>query len=845
MSINWPGTDFNGRKCGVTNGSPTVVVSGNLAMDFSNTDPGAQGNGFLGPDERLYAIASALSYDAAADKTTLTLARNYRGTTVVLDTAKTRSNNCQAGSTNSTIKLDAGASAVDNFYNNCLVTNNGETRVIVSYVGATKIATIGALDGSAATWTTAPTTGSAYTVSGSGQRFDVPPHQGLAAAAAWQLQQLMNLLAQSPTSVASVAALKALPAVVNRVATLTGYFTDGDSGPARQYKMVNVNPGTADNGVIITSDTAGYWWVWQNVPREIDIRTFGAVLDDATDNYAVLKNALAYINTRGYGSLYVPGKLAVASASWYAGGSITMTALGKVKIKGLRGLSWVRITGTTPFTNGLVFQNCGPVHFRDIELVGNSLGGSGNDRFFYFHMTGAATKPMDDLRIAGCRIRNFQTDMWLYYHNEAGTFPMRAHITDNDFVSQAGNSYDPTNLGVSSDIITLQGCSTGKVTAQVHRNRADGNYVKKFLVCFHDTADVFATHNSLDNFGQSGANDSKGGRCFQVYNNSGNDPQNININFNAARSPRNFLYTAATSEVNCIGNFVTGQNDIIDASLPCGVFALNNSYGNICDNEMRECFAGITATGATQESVILARNKFSSSVANAYAIRLPGNIANDALQKFICADNDLLLTGTGSIGYKITGSGSGSNGFIQISGGRVAAGRSCIEASDGAGGGLVCTSLQVGGGIVLAGGCTSFLISVTSSTSPICLDGIVLNAAAIAAAANGLVATGSTNIDINDIVAKNKTSGAGVMLSVDGCRGRMRNVRRDNVADANFYTSTDFGHAKPTWSAAQGTIIQRFIPNEFGSAGSKYIVAEWCNVSGSTTWQELRSLTGN
>jgi hypothetical protein len=58
-----------------------------------------------------------------------------------------RSNTAQNGGTSSTIKLDAAASAVDNYYRDAVVTitsgtGAGQSRVISSYVGATKVATV-------------------------------------------------------------------------------------------------------------------------------------------------------------------------------------------------------------------------------------------------------------------------------------------------------------------------------------------------------------------------------------------------------------------------------------------------------------------------------------------------------------------------------------------------------------------------------------------------------------------------------------------------------------------------------------------------------------------------------
>lgn len=82
------------------------------------------------------------------------------------DLTLTRSNTTQAGSTSSTIVLDASASATTDFYVGHAVSCDArpaEKRLITAYNGTTKVATISALNGSAATWGTVPGT-EAFTV---------------------------------------------------------------------------------------------------------------------------------------------------------------------------------------------------------------------------------------------------------------------------------------------------------------------------------------------------------------------------------------------------------------------------------------------------------------------------------------------------------------------------------------------------------------------------------------------------------------------------------------------------------------------------------------------------------
>jgi hypothetical protein len=68
-------------------------------------------------------------------------ALNGKGDWLLSSSVIIRSNTAQASGA-STITLDAGASAVDNFYNDCIVHAGGQYRPVQSYVGATKVATI-------------------------------------------------------------------------------------------------------------------------------------------------------------------------------------------------------------------------------------------------------------------------------------------------------------------------------------------------------------------------------------------------------------------------------------------------------------------------------------------------------------------------------------------------------------------------------------------------------------------------------------------------------------------------------------------------------------------------------
>lgn len=92
------------------------------------------------------------------------------------------SSTAQAGSSSTTIVLNAGASAIDDYYNDWVVSYDDEEMVITDYVGSTKAATI---DG---TWDTTPSTADEYTLHR--KRVPLSDATGLAANRIWTIMRL-------------------------------------------------------------------------------------------------------------------------------------------------------------------------------------------------------------------------------------------------------------------------------------------------------------------------------------------------------------------------------------------------------------------------------------------------------------------------------------------------------------------------------------------------------------------------------------------------------------------------------------------------------------------------------
>jgi hypothetical protein len=178
---------FNSKVTSTTTTEETIVVNGtmsdtdstantNEALDDSEVDITVTSSAVFYPTQIIRIDDTVDEYCYVAkiiDATTIRVARGLYGTIgshntgkdiYIVDTnlfeqmrdasdASIRTNTAQAGAA-TTITLDTGASASDDFYNGNTVeilsgTGYGQERVITDYVGSTKVATV-------ATWTTNP-----------------------------------------------------------------------------------------------------------------------------------------------------------------------------------------------------------------------------------------------------------------------------------------------------------------------------------------------------------------------------------------------------------------------------------------------------------------------------------------------------------------------------------------------------------------------------------------------------------------------------------------------------------------------------------------------------------------
>ena len=142
------------------------------------------------------------------------------------------SGNAGSGSTVSTIVLDGNASATNDFYKDLYVTVGNDTRVITGYDGTTKTATVGALNGSTSTFTTAPSTGDQFTIKRNAAFINEGSIQATTTGNQAVTAAALKILAQGSTaSLINTGTISALASTTDTgVASLSAYGIQDLSG---------------------------------------------------------------------------------------------------------------------------------------------------------------------------------------------------------------------------------------------------------------------------------------------------------------------------------------------------------------------------------------------------------------------------------------------------------------------------------------------------------------------------------------------------------------------------------------------------------------------------------------
>lgn len=270
----------------------------------------------------------------------------------------TRSGTAQAGAAG-TITLDAGASAVDDYYNNQVLvitggTGAGQARILSDYVGSTKVATVNG------NWATNPDNTST---------FAVVPFGAVPGASAPTAAQVADAVWQEPiadhSGVAGSTAeqLAAAGAAGDPWATaLPGSYTSGQAG-----KIIGDNLNATVSSRATAAKLLSYFQsaLRKDVTVDADI---GGGYDDATDSQEALRDRgdAAWTTATGFSTHSAAD---VATAVW-AAGSRTLTSIS--------GLGLALATKLTKYVQLLARKDAAIATDNGTELTEiNADGGSG------------------------------------------------------------------------------------------------------------------------------------------------------------------------------------------------------------------------------------------------------------------------------------------------------------------------------------------------------------------------------------------------------------------------------------------------------------------------------------
>lgn len=580
-----------------------------------------------------------------------------------------------------------------------------------------------------------------------------------------------------------------------------------------------------------------------------DITTFGGSGNGSTDNYQALVNAFAFLAAQGGGILYVPnGNFAIVSATASA-----ISVPNNVTVQGAgQGLSIITLTGTTEVNNLFTVTNPQNNWFQDITIYGNSTttsDGAGGAILFIGALS--STTPMYNF---GCRrltVANFKQPSWLYVWNRSNApmhFPL---FEDISAISYSGNMLDPTNIGDPSNVIAFLGQWDNLggfiYNGTVNRGNFDCTWIKGSVAFWSGIKGMRQLNAKVLNAGAN-ASDNTSGYGTTLYNLDSSrgggaigsiPPTQIIVEGNEYISPRSCgVYCADADTIFIRNNFVSGQSDATTANPDVkGALALGTvKNAVVVGNILVDNYIGIKIRGSGTTGNVISDNIISSSVTNATGIQVSAQAGVTlATTRTLLSNNDVNMTGAGSIAGQVISNTSGGNpGYVSWSGGRLEGVSLCFSSLDSTSGqGALCPGVDLFD-IYMAGSLNAGIACQhISVATPFAMRSCTIDGAGWSGACVGLAIGSSTVVNIQGNIFKN-WSGSGILVSCDGARGSAADNQWFNTAAR--ISSTDFMIATPTWSATRGTFIQNASPS-----GPTHQIG-WTNDSGGnsgTTWDEL------
>jgi hypothetical protein len=333
-------------------------------------------------------------------------------------------------------------------------------------------------------------------------------------------------------------------------------------------------------------------------------------------------------------------------------------------------------------------------------------------------------------------------------------------------------------------------------------------------------------------------------------------PQGMTIRGNRIETPRSCgMYLAGAIDVSVSNNFVSGQYDSSDATLPKGAIVVNCGQqvtvsGNVLTNNLFGVSI-VTLPPPTESYVIVNDNVITSSTTSAIGVKIDpyDSTGGASVGELEVSNNIIHSTGGSSRSIFVAAGSSQSLTSLRILHNDLLATYDCIEIYSGGSNPPHIDTVDIIGNRIY--GCSTFGVYLGSLTAS--LTRVHDNDFAGGWGNNVFVldVSNSTNVEVCDNRFRNFASGgAGIVLNTSGAQGILEGNYFQNVTGSRYMPtgSTRLGVDAPgTWATTpdSGDFVQDLNPVQNGSTGSKYVRTGWRYDATAGAWYEQRTLTGN
>lgn len=517
-----------------------------------------------------------------------------------------------------------------------------------------------------------------------------------------------------------------------------------------------------------------------------------------------------------------------------------------------RGLTTIKVTGETVAQYVFVIRYSG-CQFKNITFIGNNAAsGFWDGVCIGVHAT---LRDVAGFTCEGCVFDNFKGDAHINCYATTGYTLSDVKITDNRFISREGNCRLPMTLAAPCASIWTQSDETSVVRDVVIAHNYFAIPHRKTACQIYNARKVYITDNHVEGCGTDASiGDDCGAYAFMFYGDSPS-PDNIVMDRNAVFGVRSCgVYTASASNIVIRNLTVYDQTDATEVTLPKGAVAINGPSGEHgveisglravrCRNGVSVVLAGgVTASAHVGISDVVVIEPTGVGI----KIAATGAVAQ-ALADVMISDVHIASTQTGARGIILVALGVLGPRSLRVARSTITVIGHAIELISSSG--AAYPSVIELADLTLATNNTGEYIRLSTSGSGTWQGThrlILRRISLIRGSANpgNLIRLSNVyGLTIDGVVFYALAIGGSGML-MDGARGSVRGVEFHGCTGTLVTAggSEDLGVDKPTWSGTTH-YVQKILPVEEGSPGSKYVIDGWRCVGG-TTWVEVRSLTG-